>query len=428
MPPHMDRAKLLQVLRNETLPQLPRARSALEKARSSLAPDDVAPVRELLHKVAGTGAPVGLPQLSRLARFGEELAVLILNGDAKASDGTLSLLGRLLDAVEEDLAAGGAPPPPTHASEGVPGPPATPPTAHGGGRQQAAPLPQEAAPAEVDKPQVLMVDVDAVGAKLFTRFLRDKGFDLRSVKSQEALPTLEAGFGDLLLVDLAGPGPFTAAAALVSQGRARHVPVVLLSKLPRADAAVSTLAAEADELLVKPVAPEELASKLRAQAERRRAIRSARARAPTGRIEARSLPGIAAPPAAAGLTVLVADDSRVIRGLVREFLAESKIAVAEAEDGKQALAVLAGLAAAPSAAIVDMQMPELDGLGLLRAMRDDPRYRAVPIVLLSAQDDEASKAAAKDAGASAYLVKSKFDAPELRKALRGLGLAVPEPG
>jgi CheY-like chemotaxis protein len=380
-------------------------------------------VRELLHKIAGTAAPVGLPELSRMARFGEELAVLVLNGDAKPSDGTLTLLGRVLDSVDEDLASSGEPPPPALSGNRPPAPPPTPPTS----AQRATPAPMPMP--DVEKPQVLMVDGDAVSSKLFTRFLKEKGFDLRGVKSAQAIETLEAGFGDLLLIDLSGPGPYEAAAKVVAEGRGRHVPVVLMSKVPPTDASVSALAAEADEYLLKPVNPEDLALKLKSQAERRRAIRSARARAPTGRIEAAKRIEPLATAAAAGpaLTVMVVDDSRVIRGLVKEFLEESKISIVEAEDGQAALDLLQGLPAVPAAAIVDMQMPILDGLGLTRAMRAHTRYSGVPIVLLSAQDDDGSKSAAKDAGANAYLVKSKFDAPELRKALRSLGLSVNEP-
>jgi hypothetical protein len=232
MPPDMNRAELLQELRNETLPLVPRARAALEATRTSQSPRDVAPVRELLHKIAGTAAPVGLPELSRMARFGEELAVLVLNGDASPTDGTLTLLGRVLDSVDEDLAASGEPPPPAVSGNRPPAPPPTPPTS----AQRATPSPVPMPDAE--KPQVLMVDGDAVSAKLFTRVLKDKGFDLRGVKSAQAIETLEAGFGDLLLIDLSGPGPYEAAAKVVAEGRGRHVPVVLLSKVPRTDASV----------------------------------------------------------------------------------------------------------------------------------------------------------------------------------------------
>ena len=146
----------------------------------------------------------------------------------------------MLDSVDEDLAASGDPPPPAVADPGLPRPPRTPPTG-----RAAAPQPLPVQIPESDKPQVLMVDGDVVCSKLFTRFLKDKGFDLRGVKSSEAIATLEAGFGDLLLIDLSGPGPFEAAAKVVTEGKARHVPVVLMSKLPRTDAMVATLAAEA---------------------------------------------------------------------------------------------------------------------------------------------------------------------------------------
>ena len=412
----MNSAELLQELRNETLPLVPGARKALERARSSQDPKDVAPVRELLHKVAGTAAPLGLPQLSQLARFGEELAVLVLSGDARPSDGTLTLLGRMLDAVDVGLAATGAPPPPSLIEAPVRNPPPTPATS----RAAAPPLPVP----ELEKPQVLFVDGDVVSQKLFSRFLKDAGFELRPSPAQDALAVLEGGFGDVLLLDVSGARS-APAQELVAQARARHVPIVAISKTPASDGSVASIASEVDEFLTKPVKPEELVAKVRAQSERRRAIRSARQRAPTGRLESPRPPPPR--PSAVAAPVLVVDDSRVIRGLVKEFLSESHLEVVEAEDGNDALTVLARLSAPPGAVIVDMQMPELDGIGLTRALRADPRYVTLPVVLLSAQDDEASKRQALDAGANAYLVKSRFDAQELRKALRGAGFAVAEP-
>ncbi|MBS1151149.1 MAG: Fis family transcriptional regulator [Myxococcaceae bacterium] len=407
----MESGALLKELQDETLPRLPPARAALEKARTSQLPQDVAPVRELLHQVAGSAAPLGLPQLSRLARFGEELAVLVLNGDAKTSDGSLTLLGRVLDAVEAELTSSGLPADgaPSEATSLV----AVSPVAPEGPRP---------APARPERPQVLMVDGDPVSVKLFTRVLVDQGFELRAMKAADAIAPIEEGVADVLLLDLSG-GVTDASRAMVAMAKVRRMPVVAMSKLAREHESVAAIAREVDEYLTKPVAPEAMVAKVRAHAERRRAVRAARSRAPTSLTPALKPP----PPPAGGVRVLVVDDSRVIRGLVREFLAESMVEVVEAEDGKAALRLLEELDRPPAAAVVDMQMPELDGLGLTRAMRRQDLLRGLPIVLLSAQDDPESQQAALEAGANAYLVKEKFDAPELRRALRKAGMELGEP-
>src|SRR5262249_59496586 len=76
----------------------------------------------------------------------------------------------------------------------------------------------------------------------------------------------------------------------------------------------------------------------------------------------------------------------------------------------------AALAAArdrpPDLVLADVMMPELDGFGLLRELRADPRTRTVPVVLLSARAGEESRVEGLAAGADDYLVKP-FSAREL---------------
>lgn len=114
--------------------------------------------------------------------------------------------------------------------------------------------------------------------------------------------------------------------------------------------------------------------------------------------------------------VLVADDSPTIRGFVKLVLRGLPVEVAEAEDGAQALAV--ARERAPRLALVDVQMPELDGLGVLRALRQDPRpeLRALPVLLLTGERSEAVRAAALEAGAQG-LVGKPINPQELREAV-----------
>jgi HPt (histidine-containing phosphotransfer) domain-containing protein len=99
----VDPAKLLQALREETLPKLQPARAALDKARSSANAEDLKPARELMHKVAGTAALAGLPSLSRLGKVGEEVALLAIEGDAKLSKRLFGVLDGVLSAIAVEL-------------------------------------------------------------------------------------------------------------------------------------------------------------------------------------------------------------------------------------------------------------------------------------------------------------------------------------
>ena len=122
-------------------------------------------------------------------------------------------------------------------------------------------------------------------------------------------------------------------------------------------------------------------------------------------------------------TCLVVDDSRVIRGVVREALAEVGITAIEAEDGNEALATFESQN--PDAVISDVQMPGVDGTELTRMLRERSKDRHVPIVVLSSLEDEASRKAGIAAGADAWLVKSIIDGPALLRALKAAGLAIP---
>ncbi|SAK87325.1 integral membrane sensor hybrid histidine kinase [Caballeronia calidae] len=109
-------------------------------------------------------------------------------------------------------------------------------------------------------------------------------------------------------------------------------------------------------------------------------------------------------------TILVADDNADMRDYVRRLLAD-EYDVESVPDGTSALRF--ARAHPPDLALVDVMMPGMDGLELLRAMRADPRTRHIPMILLSARAGEESKIEGLDAGADDYLVKP-FAARELR--------------
>jgi signal transduction histidine kinase len=107
--------------------------------------------------------------------------------------------------------------------------------------------------------------------------------------------------------------------------------------------------------------------------------------------------------------ILWADDNADMREYVRRLLAAS-YEVEAVGDGAAALAAIRRRR--PDLVVADVMMPTLDGLGLVRALRDDPQTAALPVILLSARVGEESRIEGYGAGASDYLYKP-FGAREL---------------
>jgi DNA-binding NarL/FixJ family response regulator len=121
------------------------------------------------------------------------------------------------------------------------------------------------------------------------------------------------------------------------------------------------------------------------------------------------------------VTVLVADDNARFRaGVVRALRRHDDVeVVGEAEDGAEALERVRALR--PAVVLADVRMPGLDGLGLARAITEDPGLEDVRVLLLSARHDEALRADADDAGATDCLDKS-VSRREICDAVRGVVL------
>jgi two-component system KDP operon response regulator KdpE len=115
---------------------------------------------------------------------------------------------------------------------------------------------------------------------------------------------------------------------------------------------------------------------------------------------------------AAPLQVLVIDDEPPIRRLLRTGLATEGYDTLEAASGKDGLDLLAH---DPDLVILDLGLPDIDGLELLRAIR--ARNEHVPIVVLSSRGDEAGKVDALDMGADDYVTKP-FGMEELLARMR----------
>lgn len=131
-------------------------------------------------------------------------------------------------------------------------------------------------------------------------------------------------------------------------------------------------------------------------------------------------PARAAADAPRALEVLLAEDSLATREVLRVLLEGQGFKVRVAADGEEALERVAERA--PDVLVSDVNMPRRDGLSLARALRARAGTERLPIVLLTSQDDDETRAAGAAAGADAYLLKSRFNAEVLREALARIGV------
>lgn len=101
-------------------------------------------------------------------------------------------------------------------------------------------------------------------------------------------------------------------------------------------------------------------------------------------------------------TILTVDDSASVRQMVKFTLSDAGYIVIEAVDGQDALAKLT---TPVNLVITDLNMPNLDGIGLIRKVRADPACKGIPILMLTTESQEARKQEGKAAGATGWIVK-----------------------
>jgi two-component system chemotaxis response regulator CheY len=118
--------------------------------------------------------------------------------------------------------------------------------------------------------------------------------------------------------------------------------------------------------------------------------------------------------------VLIVDDSTAIRKILIRVLNQTHLAlgeVLEAGDGKEALGILQGHRI--SLILSDINMPNMDGIELLRTVRASEQWRDVPVVLITTEGAQARVREAAELGATSY-VRKPFSADQLRDKLAGL--------
>ncbi|MGA2753776.1 MAG: response regulator [Terracidiphilus sp.] len=104
-------------------------------------------------------------------------------------------------------------------------------------------------------------------------------------------------------------------------------------------------------------------------------------------------------------TALVVDDSRAIRTILSKTLKELGFEVREAGNGKEALEVIQAEKSAVTLILVDWNMPEMNGLDLLKRLRQNPEFSSLVVVMVTAETELDHIAEALEAGANEYVMK-----------------------
>jgi CheY-like chemotaxis protein len=233
-------------------------------------------------------------------------------------------------------------------------------------------------------------DVESAAAQL-TRYLHE--LHLYAAVHPQGAGTLEQAIvlqPNVILLDLLIPdhSGWTILAELKADPRTREIPVIIVSVV---DDRARGMAAGAAAYLVKPVDREAL----------RKALSEVAATEAQRQHARRTIPGPSGEPAG-GRILLVEDNAANIRAL-DEYLRAKAYEVVVAHTGQEALDQVS--AVRPAIILMDIQMPEMDGLEAIRRLRAMPDYAATPIIALTAIAMRGDRERCLAAGATAYMPK-----------------------
>jgi len=118
---------------------------------------------------------------------------------------------------------------------------------------------------------------------------------------------------------------------------------------------------------------------------------------------------------------MVIDDSRAMRLILKRIAGQLGFEVSEAANGREALDLLAAAETPPELALVDWNMPEMNGLEFVMAVRAEPRYRSMTLMMVTTEGEQSQIVRALAAGAHEYVIKP-FTPDAIVEKLALLGL------
>lgn len=239
---------------------------------------------------------------------------------------------------------------------------------------------------------LLLVDDDEAKRLVLTRRLEQAGFMVAVAEhGRAALDMLRVERFDLVLLDMYMPvmDGLATLDAIKSDPLFQETIVVMLTAANTRDHVVHCLSLGAADYLIKPVNPEELNQRVRRCLETR-----APRIEPTVRVQAADM---------GGGRVLVVDDEPLNLKLLERRLKQLGFRALAVQRGRDALELLAREPV--DAVLLDVNMPEVGGLDVLRSIREVARWRFLPVLMLSADGEDDTVSRAYQLGATDYLVK-----------------------
>ena len=119
---------------------------------------------------------------------------------------------------------------------------------------------------------------------------------------------------------------------------------------------------------------------------------------------------------------LVVDDSKTIRMIIKRILLELGFEVCEAGNGVEALKVLDTQKTAVSLVLADWNMPEMNGLELVKSLRQNPEFASMKILMVTTETEIGQMTSALEAGANEYVMKP-FTKDNLVEKLELVGIS-----
>ena len=105
------------------------------------------------------------------------------------------------------------------------------------------------------------------------------------------------------------------------------------------------------------------------------------------------------------MRAMVIDDSRAMRMILKRIVTKLNFEAIEAADGQEALDVLAIMNEVPELALIDWNMPNMNGLEFVTRVRADPRLREMTLVMVTTESEQSQIVRALAAGAHEYVIK-----------------------
>jgi DNA-binding response OmpR family regulator len=257
-------------------------------------------------------------------------------------------------------------------------------------------------------PTLLLVEDNNLNREMFSRRLERKGFRvLGAADGREAVAKAQSERPDLVLMDLSLPivDGWEATRRLKANPATQHLPVIALTAHAMVGDREKALQAGCDDYETKPVDLARLLGKINALLRSDAGRPAARTQAP------RPTPTThPAAPQAGGPAILVVDDNQLNRDMLSRRLQREGYEVLLARDGREALACLDR--ADCDLVLLDMMMPQMNGLEVLARIRATRSLVELPVVVVTAKGQSEDMVAALNLGANDYVTKP-FEFPVL---------------